>query len=95
VTVVSAGYYNENWGKNGHGEKMVTGKKWSQGKKNQGKNVHWEKKIGKKRVWENLSLNRKNAIFSSFLRFLAPRINFTKPLDVIFYEESNEHYIVS
>jgi hypothetical protein len=44
-------YYNENWGKNGHREKIVH--YW-------GKNGHWEKKdTGKKRVRENLSLNPK------------------------------------
>ena len=32
----------------------------------------------------------KNAIFSVFLSFLALQINFTKPLGVIFHEESNE-----
>jgi hypothetical protein len=33
VSIDKAGYYNENWGKNGRGEKMVTRKKLSQGKK--------------------------------------------------------------
>ena len=63
-----------------------------------GEHYHWAKSTLKRSGVHFFSENgvpSKNAIFSGFLSFLAPQINFTKPLGVIFDEESNEHYMIS